>query len=308
MIFGDGLSGYPSSRLFRAGKGWNVLLASSLSILLSEVIFFTFPLDVQSIYYLVKPYTLPAILAVILYLSFKNGKSWFFFFLLSSMLGFVSYFFVQDSLFSLISGFFSVPVLISTLKESRKDQLFPSIKEVLKAALEGTVMAYFLAPIFVSLPSLSSAGIAMGIPAVLFSFSSLSYVAAINSFYTFQTLYAFRLYEDTGVARLGLLRRFKPEFIDWDTFLVFSLLSSFLLPVFLFLILKMPIAVIRIFSFLSLLLLMFSNLSMSLGNFLVFVVSSILGVLTSRLNVSKTSLLGSVMLPTVLFLLRLEYS
>lgn len=253
---------------------------------------------------LIKPY-IPIILlfsSLMLIIKSKNPFLFLKFFLLSGLVGFLTFSLVKNEPFlPLFSGLFSIPLLIkrgeSLDLEEKKSRI--NFTEILSKSLLSSLLGSFLGFIAVLLPSISSPSIITTI--FLPTINSAHYISLLSSITSSQYLYAMYSWQEIKKARIGWVEGLKN--IN-ENLLIISTLASCFLIIFVtrYLLNKKIIKAFGDFlKPLTIAYILTATLFFSgLNGLIAIIISSLIGELSIKNNVEKTSLLGCLIIPTMI--------
>ncbi|MGV8176261.1 MAG: tripartite tricarboxylate transporter permease [Candidatus Bilamarchaeaceae archaeon] len=305
----------PGQRMVLEGEGLSALKVIIFSILLSALVsvaVFQPSLSLLPIIYgAIRPY-IPYILvalSVILLLRSKSPPASALVFLAAGILGFLTLRTdMADPFLPLFSGMFAVPAILLY-----KKGLIPKQKE-------NEIDFSFLPYVFIGvaggffadlLPGISSPSQVASFFSLAFAYAPVQYLSVIASITTSQAIFSLATFSSIGKARSGAVAMLADS-VGKDAFdpslylpvLFGALLIACLL---LFSIRKRVVGIAKLdmgiiskalLAYLAVLVLILDG---PLG-LLVFAVSAVLGYLTVMRNVERTSMMGSIIVPTIILL------
>ena len=309
----------PGQKLVKEGNGLLALKTVIFSIVFAALLslaFFPFSLYLFPIIYsMFRPYMLFILIIVSLVLIAKTKKrlSSFFIFSLSGFLGYSTFAInLPDPFLPLFVGMFAMSAIIgyspSTVPKQKERTLDLSIVKYIVFGVIGGFIADLIPG--VSSPSQVAAFISIIIP-----FSSLGYLSAISSVSVSEAIFALSSSASIHKSRIGAIVWLN-KFVDLSSFNTLY----FYLIVLIFSILIASIVVFLLRSKISKIASMnFSKLNILIALYLILIIffidglmglavltsSTLLGYLTLKMDVKRTMLMGSIIIPTILFLLKI---
>jgi len=313
---GTVISVLPGHRMTLEGKGLLALKTVILSILLAtliSVIMFPISLDLfPTIYSLIQPYIKYIVLglSIIFVVKTKNPILSLGIFLLAGALGYVSlHSNLEDPFLPLFSGMFAIPIILNYTYSTIKKQNDPQLNKFeIRYVIIG-VVGGFLSDL---LPGISSPSQVATFFSIFMPINSLGYLSTIASISTSQTIFALSTAASIGKARIGGVAWLE-KFIDirQNNFelLVFMFFSVAITCGIVYLMRKKIASIANMnLSKLNILLAVYlTSIIFILNGFFglaIFVVSGLLGYLTVRIGVTRTNLMGAVIVPTLMLLFR----
>jgi putative membrane protein len=253
---------------------------------------------------LLKPYISIILLFSSLMLIIKSKSPFLFlkFFLLSGLVGFLTFSLVKNEPFlPLFSGLFSIPLLIKKWGDAHLEEKKSKINftEFLSKSLLSSLLGSFLGFVAILLPSISSPSIITTI--FLPTINGIHYISLLSSITSSQYLYAMYSWQEIKKARIGWAEGLKN--IN-ENLLIMSTLASCVLILFVarYLLNKKIIKVFGDFlKPLTIAYILTATLFFSgLNGLAAMIISSLIGELSIKSNVEKTSLLGCLIIPTMM--------
>ncbi len=240
----------------------------------------------EYIYYIVM-----AIALLMIYKS-KNRKYFFIIFILSGILGFISFNSLRvEKFLPMFVGFFSLNALREVKKISIKQKSI-EVRKIIFPSFLGALLG-MLAVLF---PGISSPSAMIGVISLSQNIGVLKYISMSYSFLSSQGFYSIINYELTGKARIGAISYSKGG--DY-LFLVLGVLVGSFVSYFLFKLLNTiagRIKPLHIFIVLSFLVFYFEGVA-GIG---MMIIGYLLGRIREEKEVGGTSHLGSIIIPVLL--------
>lgn len=317
------LSVLPGHKLLNKGEGYEALVLSLYGCFIGLIIFLIFSpifiLIIPKIYFYLKFIMFFLLVFVNLYLILTEKNSRLLsllIFLLSGFLGFAVFSLpLKESLLPLLTGLFGSSSLLISLSKKQQipKQEIKSLKKIKLPSIFSPSLASFLtAPLCALLPALGTGQAALLASSLTGENNNKQFIfmlgiiniLVISLF--FPTLYAIN---EARAGSIVAIQKIMPQFSLFNLILIimtilFSVIISLLLALFVSKIIAKNISKInyRMLSLAVLLLLALIVIIFSgwLG-FLVFLISSILGLFTILANARRTLLMGSLMLPSIAY-------
>jgi len=311
------LAMHPLFNFVKEGKGFvalkycliGLVVAFLIAIIASPLLIIIVPFVITNI----RDYVPFILVAIAGYLVIRD-KKWYFALLVFMLAGIVGYFGLQSMkqpLLVLLTGFFALPVLLELNKNLPK-QFISEKFEVEKPSIARGIIAAFLSSLMlVFLPAVGPA------QASVFSRGILKktedFFVAIGAISGFDVIFSIILLYTIGKARIGLLESFKDVFaIDFNSFvimLVIALLSAVISYILVLLISKRIAGLVpkinykavayAVIIFLCMVIFYFDGV-LGLG---FFALAGAIGWLANRYTNSMTHCMGSLIIPTLIYLL-----
>lgn len=319
------LSILPGHELLLKGRGHEAslilliggMIGIFLFLLVSPALIFLIP----KIYYYLKYVILFMLLFTSFYLIYRDKENRtlsFVIFFLSGLLGLSTILLpIKQSLLPLLTGLFGASSLISSIikKEKVPKQKTSSLREIkLQGIFSSSVSSILVAPLCSFLPALGTGQAAIIASDITGETDRKKFLILIGILNTMLASLAFLTLYTIGKTRTGsavALHNILPNFslssliIILSTILI-SGITSFLLAILISKFFSNNISKVNyrilsiiILAFLSILVFYFSGW---LG-FLLFIVASFLGLFTILSNIRRTHLMGSLMLPSIIYYL-----
>lgn len=271
---------------------FGILIGSSLSILLPKELF--------SIYYFLRPYLPFLIITFSLIAIRKNLLLSLPFFFLFGLLGMIALNYDKNILFSIFTGSYALPfILFSTTKTEKKSFELKLTSSNITASILGTL----LGSLGLLLPGISSPSV---ISSLFYGFMpSQSYITLTSAILSSQYILAIKNYLTTGKSRLGVIDYVKgKELYEWHTlFMLLGCLISITVVMFMLKKISMKNISTKLKLFIILYLAILSFYYSSWLGLAVLLLSFLLAMIGNRLNYAITCPLGSIIIPTLSFLL-----
>ncbi len=307
----------PGQRMVLKGKGITalkiVILSSLFAALLSVALFYPslslFPL----FYSAIKPYLghILLVFSILFIIRSKNPLCTGVIFLAAGFLGVYSLNAeITDSFLPLFTGMFAIAAILNYKKSKMPKQKEESIDMgFLKFTVIG-VAAGFLADL---LPGISSPSQVATFLTIFMPINTLGYLAAISSISMSEAVFSFATSASIDKARVGATAMLADKISIADN--LFFILSIFIfstaIAVAIIYLLRRYIgklAEIDFSKFNIILALYLVAIVFVLNGFIgliIFALASLLGVVTVRLGVERTTLMGAVIVPTILLLFKI---
>ncbi len=309
----------PGQKLVKEGKGFLALKTVLFSVLFASLIsvaLFPFSLSIfPFLYSLIKPHMfyILILLSSILILKTKNPIYSLIIFLISGLLGYSTFSLkLEDPFLPLFTGMFAIAAMFAYKKTKlppQKDS--PLDLSIFKYIVLG-VIGGFLADLIpgVSSPSQVAAFISLFLP-----ITSLGYLATISSVSISEAIFALSTTASINKSRIGAivwLNDFSDVAINPLPYLTLFLFSV-LITCFILYKLRSKISILTSIDFSKFNLYLIFYLSIlvyfidGIMGLVVFFAATLLGYITLILKVERTMLMGTIILPTILFLLNLLF-
>lgn len=312
------ISVLPGQRMVKEGHGilaFKIVLLSALfSLLVSVFLFNPSIYAYQFVYSVIKPY-MGYVLLLFSILLLARSKNTFLsssIFLLAGILGVFSLNLeVYDVFLPLFSGFFAMSAIITYRNGAKLPKQIDSNPEIsiLKYSLLGVALGFFAD----LLPGLGAPSQIAAFATIFIPINTISYLATISSISASEAVFSFSTSAAIGKSRMGATE-WLSSYVPIDQNLAF-LLSLFLASA----AITAGISYLarnhfgRIVSFdfcklnvlIAVYLILITFILDGVLGMLVLALSTALGYATIRLNVERTTLMGAIIVPTILLLFKI---
>jgi putative membrane protein len=308
----------PGQRMVRNGEGiiaLKVVIASVLFSVLLSVAVFPFSMPVFTVVYgAIKPYVghILVVFSVIFLLKTKNRFLSLCVFLLAGILGtFTLGAGMYDAFLPLFSGFFAMAAMLTYEKGMKIPPQKDGVPDLsfLKYAALGVLLGFFAD----LLPGIGSPSQIATFATIAMPINTIGYLATISSIAASESIFSLSTSASIGKSRMGATEWLSQYITIGDNLvflLVLFLLSTALAALAIYLLRKYAGSLAALdFSKLNVLLAIYLvaviyllDGAMGLG---VFALSSALGYAALKLNVERTTLMGAIIVPTILLLFHL---
>lgn len=313
------ISVLPGQRLVLEGKGIValkiVLLAALFSVLISIALFYFSLSFFDVVYSLIRPYVgyILVVFSLIFLVRTKNPLLSMFIFILAGMLGYYSLNAnIKDQFLPLFSGMFAMAAILNYKKSKipkQKDDKIELDLNFFKFVILGTIAGMFAD----LLPGISSPSQVATFLTIFMPINTLGYLATLSSIVMSEAIFSFATTASIEKSRVGATASLS-EVINVQNNLLF-LLTLFLIAIIISALIvylaRKYIGKLAEIDFSKFNILIAAYLFAiivildGLTGVIIFVLASILGFLTIRLNIERTNLMGAVILPTILLLFRI---
>ncbi|MFH1520853.1 MAG: tripartite tricarboxylate transporter permease [Candidatus Micrarchaeota archaeon] len=307
----------PGQRMVLEGNGLKalkVVLFSSIITALIAVVMLYFSLDFfPLIYGTIKEHMKWIVLAIVCLLMIRSKKPHMsvFIFILSGLLGKIALSTdITDQFLPLFSGMFTIAAILNYKKSNVPEQKDDTVRfDFIKYILAGTVIGMIADLI----PGIGSPAQMATFATIVMRINTLGYLATISSISISQAIFSLATSISIGKNRVGATV-WLAKFIDIEENL------SLLIVLF---VISMTMSVIGIYAMrkyaAKLAVMDFSKINIILAIYLfaitliidgtigifILVLSSVVGLLALKLGVERTTLMGAIILPTLLLLFRI---
>ncbi len=309
------LSVLPGHRMAMKGKGLEALTVMVVSAIFAVLICITlFPVS-QALYPIVFPAIQPylfhilIIASAILVLRSKNPLGALLIFILAGVIGKQAFSLgLPDPFLPLFTGMFAMAAIFTYSNAKLPEQKLP--KRIDLSILKFAALGVFLGWIADLLPGISSPAQVAAFASIIVPFAGVAYLATIASIGVSESVFAFSTASTLGKARIGAIAEASSITPIQDALIPY--LSVFIIGIafacILVYIFRPKIGEISKINFsimntmLAIYLILIIFLIDSLPGLMLFFVATALGYLCIRLNVERTILMGSIIVPTILIL------
>ncbi len=310
------LSVLPGHRMAMKGKGLEALTVMVVSAIFAVLICITlFPVS-QALYPIVFPAIQPylfhilIIASAILVLRSRNPLGALLIFILAGIIGKQAFSLgLPDPFLPLFTGMFAMAAIFTYSNAKLPEQKLP--KRIDLSILKFAALGVFLGWIADLLPGISSPAQVAAFASIIVPFAGAAYLATIASIGVSESVFAFSTASTLGKARIGAIAEASSITPIQDALLPY--LSVFIIGIafacILVYIFRPKIGEISKINFsimntmLAIYLIAIVFLIDSLPGIMLFFVATALGYLCIRMNVERTILMGSIIVPTILLLL-----
>ncbi len=311
------LSVLPGQRMVKEGKGLLALKIVLFSGILSAIIsvaFFPFSLDFfQILYSAIKPYLswILILFSLLLILKTKNILYALLIFLLSGFLGYSTFKLnLNDPFLPMFTGMFAMAAIItytkSKIPKQKDEKLEPNFIPYVFLGVIGGIISDLL-------PGVSSTSQVASFLSIFFPITSIGYLATIVSVSVSQSILALSTAASIGKSRIGAivwLDKVSPVKENLFLYLVLFLLALSVTVLLIYLLRNKLIRIVELdFSIVNKILVVYllALVFFISGTYglIVFGIATLLGYLTLKLNVERTMLMGSIIIPTIMLLLKI---
>lgn len=309
------LSVLPGHRMAMKGKGLEALTVMVVSAIFAVLICITlFPVS-QALYPIVFPAIQPYLFHIliiassILVLRSRNPLGALLIFILAGVIGKQAFSLgLPDPFLPLFTGMFAMAAIFTYSNAKLPEQKLP--KRIDLSILKFAALGVFLGWIADLLPGISSPAQVAAFASIMIPFTGVAYLATIASIGVSESVFAFSTASTLGKARIGAIAEASSITPIQDALLPY--LSVFIIGIafacILVYIFRPKIGEISKINFsimntmLAIYLILIIFLIDSLPGLMLFFVATALGYLCIRMNVERTILMGSIIVPTILIL------
>ncbi len=304
----------PGQRMVREGKGMAALKTTIVSSLIASIVAFLlipFALQFYPIAYsFIKHYLTPILLiiSIVMIIRTKNPVYSLLIFLTSGFFGaYVLKIQMQDVFFPLFSGFFAMGAILNYQKSKIPKQDEQHIDfGIVKYALFGTFLGGFANLI----PAISSPAQVAVLASVFISFETIAYLATISAINVGQFVFALASSASIEKARHGVivnLGQITNIGQNMQTILIYFLIGIAITSILIYFLRKRislfaNINFVQFNKLLAFYLLLAVFLINGFVGVTVFIISSLIGYITVKMNVERTIMMGAIIVPTIMLL------
>ncbi len=279
-----------------SGKALETAIKSCiLGGIFSFLLYLTYPNLVKISYELIEDVLYYIVLMITLFLILKSNKkkAFFIIFLISGLVGILSFSMLHsEKFFPMFAGFFAIPSLLQMNKISEvKIETIKTGKLILPS-----LIGSFLGFISVLLPGISSPSIMISIISSSSSLNPIVYLAMSYSFMSSQAFNSFISYQEIGKARIGAISYSKGG--DYLLFFAGMAIGALFAPILLQKVEKIK----RVLSpgYIILLLLFMCLTFEGIEGIAIMAIASFTSIIREKEEVSGISHLGSIIIPVLL--------
>lgn len=307
----------PGQRMVLQGKGLvalkvvilSSLIAALLSIAFSYPALFMFPF----LYSLIKPYIgqVLVVFSLLFLIRTKEPVISCIVFLAAGMLGVYSlHIDMADNFLPLFSGMFAMAAILNYEKFKIPEQKDESVDfGFIKFTVFGVIAGFFAD----LLPGIGSPSQVATFITIFMPINTLGYLAAIASISMSEAIFSFATSASIGKSRMGATAMLSEQINIADNLLFVLCLFLFALAIAVALVYLLrkyigKLALLDFSQFNILLAVYLLSLVFVIDGFvglIVFVLSSILGFVTVKLGIERTTLMGAVIVPTILLIFKI---
>ena len=311
------LAMHPVFSFVKQGKGiialryclTGLIIAFLISIIASPLILQIVPFVITNI----REYVPFILLIVASYLVLRDKKRHFaiIIFILAGIVGYFGLNSMNQPLLVLLTGFFAIPVLLE-LKQSFPKQILSTESKIEKPSLvRGVIAAFISSLMLVFLPAVGPAQASVFSRGILKKIED--FFVAIGAISGFDVIFSIILLFTIGKARIGILESFGHVFtVDLNLFVVMMIIALLTSVISYFIVFysanRLALLIPRInykklsyiiIAFLTIIIFLFDGF-VGLG---FFVLAGLIGIVANKFTNSMTHCMGSLIIPTIIYLL-----